>query len=77
MSEVFPSSTKTLLESLNIPYFYYSIKDDKFTKDDKSIIDLEELNNEDAKISQDIENNEYKYFGSKKTLINLMEKFLQ
>ena len=77
MSEVFPSSTKTLLESLNIPYFYYSIKDDKFTKDDKSIIELEELNNEEAKISQDIEDNEYKYFGSKKTLIYLMEKYLQ
>ena len=77
LSEDFPSSTKTLLESSNISYFYYSIKDDKFTKDDKSIVDLEELNNEEARISQDIEDNEYKYFGAKKTLINLMEKFLQ
>ena len=77
LAEDFPNEdTRIELETKNIAYFYYSIKDDIF-KDKEGIIDLEVLNNKEGQISQQIEDNEYRYFDSKLTLINIMEKFLQ
>lgn len=73
----FPSDdTKKQLESQNISYISFSIKDQQFLKDE-IIFDLTKIKDEKAKISQEIKDNEYKYFNTKKTLINLMESFLQ
>ena len=73
----FPNDdTKKQLESLNISYISFSIKDQHFLKDE-IIFDLTKIKDEKAKISQELEDNEYKYFNTKKTLIDLMESFLQ
>ena len=68
--------TKEELELKNIAYFYYSIKEEKFKKKGY-FINLENLNNIEAEISQNNQDYEYRYFDSKIALINCVEKYLQ
>ena len=77
LAEDFPNDIiKKNLESKGIAYFYYSTKDNIFRKKN-TIIKIKDLNKEEAKIEQNLEDNEYLYFKSKLTLINIMENFLQ
>ena len=67
--------TKEELDTKNISYFYYSILDNNFLKDE--IIDLESLCDIEAEIYDNNQVEEYQYFNSKLALINYVEKFLQ
>lgn len=67
--------TKEELESENIEYFYYSILEDYFDKD--GLNDLKNLNEKEAEILENSQDNEYQNFKSKLTLINCLEKYLQ
>jgi arsenate reductase-like glutaredoxin family protein len=67
--------TKEELESENIEYFYYSILEDHFDKD--GLNDLKNLNEKEAEILENSQDNEYQNFKSKLTLINCLEKYLQ
>ena len=67
--------TKDELDTKNISYFDYSIKEDNFYKD--GIIFLENLGDTEAEIYDNNQNDEYQYFNSKLVLINYVEKFLQ
>lgn len=63
------------LELENIAYFFYSIKNEQFSKDGY-VFELEDINKEAAKITKICEDNEYNTFSSKKNLIKYMEKYL-
>ena len=77
MAKDFPNNkTKEELELKNIDYFYFSIKEQKFTKNGY-IINLENLGNIEAEISQNNGEDEYRYFESKCRVINFVEKYLQ
>ena len=67
--------TKDELDTKNISYFYYSILDNNFLKD--QLIDLENLCDIEAEIYDNSQVEEYQYFNSKLALINYVEKFLQ
>ena len=64
------------LDSEGIEYFYYSIKKDKFLKDDDEI-SIKKLNIERAKIEQEKLENENLLFKNKLVLFNRMINFLQ
>ena len=68
--------TKDELDSKNISYFYYSILDENFFKNE-IVINLEDLCDIEAEIYDNNQSDEYQYFNSKLTLINYVEKFLQ
>ena len=77
LAEDFPNEkTKEELELKNIAYFYFSIKEEKFTKKGY-IINIENLKDLEAEISENNQDYEYRYFESKITVINCVEKFLQ
>ena len=77
LSDEFPNKAITKnLESKGIEYFYYSIKDEKFKKEDDTIF-ITNLNKEKAKIEQKISENENLLFKSKLGLFNIMTHFLQ
>ena len=68
--------TKVDLKSKNIEFFYYSILEDGFFKKD-GILRLNNLNEPEAEIFENTQEDEYQHFNSKLTLINYLEKYLQ
>ena len=77
LAEDYPNEeTKRNLEIENISYFYFSIRKEQFLKDGNTV-ELENLNREEAKITQEIDDNENKSFNSKKILVKCIENFLQ
>ena len=76
LAKNFPNeSNKIELEAKNIAYFYFSIKQNRFFKEG-IITNPRNLNNIEAEIFEN-NPNQYQYFDSKLTLIDLMEKYLQ
>ena len=67
--------TKNSLDINNISYFYFSIRKVAFIKNDE-IIQITDLCNPEAEITQVIENNEYRTFENKNELIKITENFL-
>ena len=67
--------TKASLELYDISYFYFSIKDEIFKKNDK-IINLTDLCRTEARITQELDDSEYKSFQEKNDLIKLTENYL-
>ena len=77
LAKEYPSEeTKKNLEIYNISYFYYSIKNEQFLLNN-NIIDLRNIDREQARITQEIEVNEFKGFNAKRTLIKCAENYLQ
>ena len=67
--------TRLYLEIENISYFYFSIRKATFIKYDE-IINLTELCKPEARITQELNDDEYKTFENKNELIKLTESFL-
>ena len=71
------NKTKIELQIKNIPYFYYSIINESFSKNKDTAVYLDNLDDNEAEIFNNDTANEYQNFDSKLASINLMEMFLQ